>query len=178
MEVVLERLEQGAWKVIEPSLVLEKNDRVRFRFRANFAGFLYVTNRSTSHTTTLLFPRQDTGPDNRILPNREYLVPATRGAFRVEGPEGYDIVAWTVSPVELGRPEPPSPPAELPPNMIPRCDDTVFRARGKCVDTAAGPQAKNEDSDLTFIRGRESSVISSPGPLKAPIVYEFRLAHR
>jgi hypothetical protein len=177
MEVTLQRLESGQWKTIDPGLVLDKNDRVRFRFRANFAGFLYVTNRSTSDTTTLLFPRQDTGSDNRIAANKEYLVPATQGAFRVDGPPGYDVVAWTVSPVELGRPEPPPPPTEVPSSMKPRCDDTIFKARGACVDTAAGPQAKKDDG-LVFIRDKSSSVISSNTPLKAPVVYEFHLAHQ
>lgn len=176
MEITLERLEGGAWKVIEPSLVLEKNDRVRFRFRANFAGYLYVTNRSTSEVTTLLFPREDTGSDNRVLPNRDYLVPATKGAFRVDGPPGYDVVAWTVSPVEFAPPVAAPAPKQLPESMTPRCDETIFRARGKCVDTAAGPQAK--DNGLIFIREKDSSVIASPGPLKAPVVYEFRLAHK
>ena len=56
MEVTLERLESGSWKSIDPSLVLEKEDRIRFKFKANFAGFLYVTNQSTSSTNTVLFP--------------------------------------------------------------------------------------------------------------------------
>jgi hypothetical protein len=180
MEVTLERLESGAWKAIDPGLVVGNNDRVRFRFKANFSGFLYVTNRSTSNTTTLLFPRQDTGPNNRILPNREYIVPASKGAFRVDGPEGYDVVAWMVSPVELGRPESPAAPEAPPADLKPRCDDTIWKARGTCVDAAAGPQPKSRgNSDgLVFMRQRESSVISSPAPLKAPIVYEFHLAHK
>jgi hypothetical protein len=177
MEVTLERLEAGSWKVIDPGLVLDKDDRVRFRFKASFAGFLYVTNRSTSATTTLLFPRSDTGLTNQVAANREYVVPATKGAFRVDGPPGYDVVAWTVSPVELGRPEPPPPPKELPSSMTPRCDDTLFKARGACIDTAAGPQAKGADG-LVFMREKQSSVISTTSPLKAPVVYEFHLAHR
>jgi hypothetical protein len=182
MEVTLERFEQGAWKVIEPGLILDKNDRVRFRFKANFSGYLYVTNQSTSEMTTLLFPRQDTGSNHRIAANREYLIPATQqGSFRVDGPEGYDIVSWLVSPVELGRPEPPAPPASPPGKLIPRCDDTIFRARGACVDSAAGAQAANKDEKaegLVVIREKKSSVIASTVPLKGPIVYEFHLAHR
>jgi hypothetical protein len=182
MEVTLERLEEDSWKIIEPGLVLDKNDRVRFRFKANFAGYLYVTNRSTSETTTLLFPRQDTGSNNRIAANREYLIPTTKGAFRVAGPAGYDIVSWMVSPVELGRPDtaPPISPAPAG-TLIPRCDDTIFRARGTCVDTSAGPQSnksKDKDDGLVFIREKDSSVIASTVPLKGPIVYEFHLAHR
>jgi hypothetical protein len=186
MEVTLERLEQGAWKVIDPGLILDKNDHVRFRFKANFSGFLYVTNQSTSDRTTLLFPRQDTGSDHRIVANREYLIPATtQGSFRVDGPEGYDIVSWLVSPVELGRPDSPPPVPSPPGKLTPRCDDTIFRARGTCVDSSAGPQAvasaaKNDKKSegLVVIREKESSVIAAPTPLKGPIVYEFHLAHR
>lgn len=181
MEITLERLEQGAWKVIDPSLVLDKEDRIRFKFKANFSGYLYVTNQSTSATSSLLFPRVDTGSNNRVMANREYIVPTTRGAFRVDGPAGYDVVAWMISPVELGRPEAP-PVASMPPaNMTPRCDDTLFRARGACLDTAAGPQAakkEKEGEDVVFIREKDFSVISTTSPLKAPLVYEFHLAHR
>lgn len=180
MEVILERLESGAWKVIDPALVLEKDDRIRFKFKANFAGFLYVTNQSTSATNTLLFPRGDTGSNNRITANREYIVPTTKGAFRVDGPAGYDVVAWMISPVELGRPDTPPVPTPIASKMTPRCDDALFRARGACLDSSAGPQAgkKDENADVVIIREKESSVISSAVPLKAPVVYEFHLAHR
>lgn len=181
MEITLERLEAGSWKAIDPSLVLAKDDRVRFKFKANFAGYLYVTNQSTSATSTLLFPRADTGSNNRILANREYLVPALKGAFRVDGPAGYDVVAWLISPVALGRPEAPPQASMPPPNMTPRCDDTLFKARGACLDTSAGPQAAKRPEtadDLVFIREKDSSVISSTAPLTAPFVYEFHLAHK
>jgi hypothetical protein len=180
MEITLERLDNGSWKVIEPGLILDRNDRVRFRFKANFPGYLYVTNRSTSAQTTLLFPRQDTGSDHRVAPNKEYLIPATQGAFRVDGPEGYDIVSWLVSPVELGRPEAP-PEAAPQGKLIPRCDDAIFRARGACVDSSAGPQTprkEDQTGDVIVIREKESSVIASAVPLKSPVVYEFHLAHR
>jgi Domain of unknown function (DUF4384) len=180
MEVKLERLEAGAWKAIDPTLVLDKDDRIRFKFKANFSGYLYVTNQSTSATSSLLFPRVDTGSNNRIVANREYMVPSTKGAFRVDGPAGYDVVAWLISPVELGRPEGPPQAMAPPANMTPRCDDTLFKARGACLDSSAGPQAKRDDQnrDLVFIREKDSSVISSTARLKVPFVYEFHLAHK
>ena len=179
MEIKLERLEKGAWRVIDPALVLEKDDKIRFRFKANFSGYLYVTNQSTSQTNSVLFPRTDTGSNNRVTANREYIVPATKGAFRVDGPAGYDVVAWMVSPVELGRPQRPPAPSTPLANMTPRCDDTLFRARGACLDSSAGPQAsKRKDKDVVIIREKDSSVISSTAPLTAPVVYEFHLAHR
>jgi hypothetical protein len=78
-----------------------------------------------------------------------------------------------------GLPERAEP--RTPVEMKPRCDDTIFRARGDCVDTAAGPKLQAGDSaskDLMFMRQKNSSVISSQVPLQGPVVYEFRLAHR
>ena len=70
MEIVLERHESGAWKTIEPGLVLGQSDLVRFRFRATFDGYLYVINSGTSGSQSLLFPGDATGRDNRVLPRR------------------------------------------------------------------------------------------------------------
>lgn len=199
IEVTLERLDSRGWKPIDSRLVLAADDRIRFKFKANFEGFLYVTNQSTSGTTQTLFPREDTGSANHIVPGKDYFVPATEGYFRVAGPEGYDVVSWLISPVELGRSdaqaqlsaisEPPTaknsesapPQAALPQGLKPRCDDSIFRARGDCVDTSAGPRPLDNDArsrELIFLRDKRSSVISSPASLKGPVVYEFHLAHK
>lgn len=180
MEVVLEKREANAWKTIDPGLVLNKNEKVRFRFKANFNGFLYVTNVGSGGSSTLLFPRQDTGTMNRIVAGKEYLVPATTGSFRIDGPEGHDVVTWMVSPVELTRPTPATEPQAVDTSTLkPRCDDAIFKARGQCVDTGAGPrQPEHETRSLVIIKDKKASVISSPEPLTGPVTYEFRLAHR
>ncbi len=148
MEITLERYESGTWKIIDPNLVLDKNDKIRFKFKANFSGFLYVTNQSTSSTSSLLFPRVDTGSNNRIAANREYVVPTTKGAFRVDGPAGYDVVAWMISPVALGRLEAP-PIASMPPaNMTPRCDDTLFQSARRVSRQLSWTAGSQKDGDL------------------------------
>ena len=200
MQITLERQTgEGAWEAIDPGLVLEKGDRVRFRFRANFDGYLYVMNQGTSGRYELLFPREETGEDNRIEAGVEYRIPATQAWFRIDGPPGHDIVYWMVTPLRLGgapkyRPLPP-PPEPLPPpsNLLPRCDDSIFRARGVCVDSSAGPRPvdKKEDlppnlagvprlqsRELVIMRKGEQAVISSPAAAQAPVVYEFRIAHK
>lgn len=205
IEMKVERRDSAQWKVVDPALVFAQDDRVRFKLRTNFDGFLYVMNLGTSGDYTLLFPREDTGEQNRIQAGKEYLVPSTQGSFRIAGPAGHDVVYWLVSPIELKSPDgktksgyiplPPPPPksAMPPPTLRPRCDDAIFRARGECVDTGAGPRSLNEKSELPqnmsgvtkmnsrellFIREQDSSVVSSPVPLKGPVIYEFRLAHR
>lgn len=197
LEIVLERLDASGWEKIDPGLVLKQNDRVRFRATANFDGYLYVMNQGTSGDYARLFPREDTGQRNEIRSGKEYLVPATEGLFRITGPAGHEIVYWMISPAELGvRPEfapaPPPAPQSLPPHLLPRCDDTIFRARGDCVDTSAGPRPVSDESqlpqnlaqvpkaggsELLFVQKEGSSVVSAPPALEGPVIFEFRLAH-
>jgi len=186
MEIILERLDGSAWKTIDPGHILAQGDRVRFRFRTNFDGYLYVTNQSTSGKYEQLFPRAETGQDNRVAASQDYQVPSTSSVFRIAGPAGYETVYWLVSPGRLTD-APPAPAApSAPHNLIPRCDDTILRARGDCVDSSAGPKplttpdpaATRAARDLVFIRQKETAVISSPAPLTGPVIYQFRLAHK
>ena len=196
MEITLERLDGSTWKTIDPGLVLQQGDRVRFRFRANFDGYLYVMNQSTSGKYEQLFPREETGQDNRVAANKEYQVPATSTAFRIAGPAGHEIVYWLVTPARItdgvphvGSPAGPSKPITL----VPRCDDAMLRARGDCIDTSAGLKlvprgeqvpdnlsgaAEQSKRDLLFMRQKDAAVVASPEPLTGPVIYEFRLAHR
>jgi hypothetical protein len=203
IEMKVERKEGVEWKQVDPALVFAKDDRVRFKFRTNFDGYLYVMNQGTSGDYTLLFPRQDTGEENRISAGREYVVPSTQGSFRITGPAGHDVVFWMISPIELKSrdgstrsgyvplPPPPRRAAGVA-SLRPRCDDGIFRARGECVDSGAGPRSvtpnttlpenlskipKMNSRELIFIREQESAIVSSPVPLKGPVIYEFRLAH-
>ena len=198
MEIVLERLDGSTWRTIDPGLVLEQGDRVRFRFRTDFDGFLYVMNQSSSGKYEQLFPREETGQDNRISAGKEYHVPSTSSAFRIAGPAGYEIVYWLVTPARLtdSPPRLPPPSANHPPKpiiLIPRCDDTMLRARGECIDNSAGPKLVPRDAelpanlagaadltprDLIFMRQNDTAVISSPAALTGPVIYEFRLAHK
>jgi hypothetical protein len=198
MEITLERLDGGTWRSIDPALVLAQDDRVRFRFRTNFDGYLYVMNQSTSGRYEQLFPREETGQDNRISSKREYQVPATSTAFRIAGPPGYETVYWLVTPARLTDAPPrltapPQPSPAKTPTLIPRCDDAVLHARGDCIDHSAGPklvprsadlpqnlasQADSAQRDLLFIQQKDTAVIATSAPLTGPVIYQFRLAHK
>lgn len=198
MEIVLERLNGDDWRPVDPTLVLAHGDRVRFKFRTNFDGFLYVMNQSTSGKYEQLFPRAETGQQNSVTANQQYQVPATSTAFRIDGPAGYERVYWLVTPGRLTDAPPrfdvppPDRPAK-PPTLLPRCDDSVMQARGDCVDHSAGvkmiprgeelPQnlagaADSSQRDLLVMQQKETAVIASTAPLTGPVIYEFRLAHR
>jgi len=200
IEITLERQEGKTWKAVDPGFVFENGDCVRFRFRANFDGFLYVMDLGTSGDYSLLFPREETGFENKIKSGNEYRIPATQAyLFRIAGPPGHDIVYWMVSPLalssgEAGLTPPALPKTRQPPKtLLPRCDDSIFRARGECIDSSAGlrsipeaddlpenlkdvPRAKSRE--LIILRKEGSSLVSSPVTLTGPVVYQFRLAHR
>jgi len=191
MELLLDRLDGSDWRPIDPRLMLDSGDRVRFRFRTNFDGYLYVTNRGSSGKYEQLFPRADTGENNRVLAAHEYQVPATSSLFRIAGPPGYETVYWLVSPTPMTAAPPPH--EERPTTLHPRCDDTILKARGDCVDSSAGPRLVprgealpdaisqtfgSNRPDLLVMRQENTSVIASTVPLTGPVVYEYRLAHR
>jgi hypothetical protein len=197
MEVTLERQEGKTWKTVDPGFVFEQGDRVRFLFQSNFDGYLYVMDYGTSGKHSLLFPSQDAGSENRIAAGKEYRIPATVAWFRIDGPPGHDIIYWLMTPLALGGGEAgrfPLPTDKQPPKrLLPRCDDSIFRARGLCIDSSAGlrglteaeelpenlkdiPRARSRE--LIIVRKEETSQVSSPAPLAGPVLYEFRLAHR
>ncbi len=205
MKLTVERRDGAVWKAVDQKLVFESGDRVRFRFTAGFPGYLYVMNQSTSGKYEVLFPRDDTGSSNRIEAGKDYVVPATQGSFKISGPAGHDVLYWVVSPVEMKGSQAPSytplapPPAqipgeELPKSFKPRCDDTIFKARGDCVDSGAGarpitPETKlppnlagldaAKSRELLFIQDSKKGMTVSPAtPLTGPVIYEFRLAHK
>jgi hypothetical protein len=197
IQVTVERQEKSAWRSVNSATVFEPGDHVRFRISANFSGYLYVMNHGTAGTYEVLFPRADTGSDNRIEASKDYVVPATQGSFTVGGPPGHDVLYWLLSPVELARAyKPLSPPpskSDLPPSFRPRCDDAIFKSRGDCIDSSAGVRAvkpgevlpdnlKGPASDasreLLFLQEKGGVVLSSKNPLTGPVVYELRLAHR
>ena len=201
IRLTVERQDRTGWQAVNAALVFAPGDHLRFRVSSSFSGYLYVMNQGTSGTYELLFPRSDTGSDNRIQASRDYIVPASQGWFAVSGPAGQDVIYWLVSPVELSeryRPLPPPPPQPvLPSSLRPRCDDSILKARGDCIDDSAGVKpvppgevlprnlsgaAAGASRELTFIQdksgGKESVLLSSPEPLSGPVIYELRLAHR
>ncbi len=201
VEIQLQRRVAGQWKTIDPGTVCEQNDEVRFLFRSNFNGYLYVMNHSTSGKYEQLFPSAKAGEDNRVEAAQEYKVPREGAVFRISGPAGHEIVYWIVTPVRLEegasaaryKPLPPPPPPSTAPKiMMPRCDSTIFRARGECIDMSAGPKtlsgteqdreeltgSRLKPRELVFLRDKDKSVISSSAVLEGPVVYEFRLAHK
>jgi hypothetical protein len=191
LEITIEKRDAGAWKIMDPSHVFQEGDQLRFRFKSNQPGFLYVVNEGTSGEQSTLFPSEQSGTENKIEPGREYVIPSTAGAFRVTGPKGYDTVYWVLSPVRIGEPAkykplpPPPAPGKVPANLSPRCDDTVMKARGECVDAGAGlkpnPVPGLTPRELFFVRKGDQSIVSVP-PVKvapsAPITYQFRIAHQ
>jgi hypothetical protein len=200
ISIVLEKKAGDAVQTVDPTHVFGGGDTVRFRLRPAVDGYLYVLDLNTSGKYEVLFPRAETGNDNRIEHGRDYLMPATQnGWFEVSGPAGYERLYFVLSPAALTMGQIQNRAATMPPQgtapatMTPRCNDGIFKARGECVDSGAGPKAvgpgetlprdltqlANEASrDLKFTTGPSGSTVTSGAPLSGPVVYEFLLAHK
>jgi len=191
VEVTLERETPVGWETVDPGLILEGDDLVRFRIKSNADGYLHVTNRGTSGAYSTLFPSIDAGEENRIQAGKQYRIPQTSGAFRLNGPAGHDVVYWVLSPQPLPsayRPLPESPGTAKPkPGLLPRCDETILRARGECIDSSAGMRQSQErgsnetamrSRELLFVQKKKASVVSAPEGLSGPVIFEFRIAHK
>ena len=200
MEITLEKRDGAAWKAIDPATILTAGAQVRFKFKSSFGGYLYVTNQGTSGEYTQLFPSADAGQQNRVEAGKEYMIPPGSAAFAVTGPPGQDVVYWLVSPLPLTEnpkkytPIAPAPaPGQYLESLRPRCDDTIFKARGDCIDATAGPkavkktaqlpealgdQAGTRSRELIFVKEKNKAVVSSPAALEGPVIYEFRLSHK
>ncbi len=185
----------SAFRVVSPQHIFKTGDLVRFRVLSSSDGFLYVSNRAASGKYSELFPAKGAESNNRLERGREYRIPAAaRSWFRIEKPPGYETVFFTFTYSPLPRSgEPASPPAKpapqtSPAELIPRCDDAIFRARGECLDVNAGPSAVPPGTlpgsealtprDVAIVQGPDGSVVTPETPGDAPIVYEFRIAHR
>ncbi|MGC8550419.1 MAG: DUF4384 domain-containing protein [Acidobacteriaceae bacterium] len=191
---------------VDPRHIFKNGDIVRFVVQPSVDAYLYVVDLTTSGHYDVLFPREDTGDNNHILPGHSYLLPATQdGWFQVTGPAGHERLYFVLSPIDLTMgqvqndngwrigPGPKVAPGQIPPDITPRCDDSIFKSRGLCIDPNAGPQKLSPSEklprgllgdgqvasrDLTFTRKPSGSEVESASPLKGPVVYAFLLAHK
>jgi hypothetical protein len=202
ISIVLEKKSGDQVQTVDPTHVFTGGDTVRFRLRPAVDGFLYVMDLTTSGKYEVLFPLPETGNDNRIAKGKDYIMPATsNGWFEISGPAGRETIYFVLSPIELtigqiqNRATSNLPPqGTAPSSMQPRCDDSVFRARGECLDSGAGPKvvgpgealpreitqataANGVSRDLKFTTDGASATVTSDSPLAGPVVYEFLLSH-
>jgi hypothetical protein len=198
------RLEQRKGSVVAPvpqTTVFHSGDIFRFRLESRTDGYLYVVDKGTTGSTAVLFPAETGAAANHILAKRDYLVPANGdGWFEVSGPSGFDILYFLVSASSISLPPSSQPgepkatqPQALPPDLLPRCNDEIFKARGECLDGSAGvaplapdaavprelvPFARTASRDIVLTdEGDDTNVQAAPSA-KLPLIYTFRLAHR
>ena len=197
VQVTLERLQDNRWTAVDPHLVLHGGDEVRFRFRSNHAGYLYVVNHDGQGRNTWLFPLPDTGEQNAIEPDKDYMIPATAGVFQIAERPGFETTYWILSAEELrGRKalRPLVQKSDTP--LLPRCGggsgSSSLTARGPCTDQNAGAHRSRsvaipewfeiagplQPRDLAVDNSAAQSRISMAGAFDAPFIYEFRIAHQ
>lgn len=198
------RLEQKKGSIVTSvpqNTVFQNGNILRFRLESKIDGYLYVVDKGTSGSSAILFPAANGTADNRIEANRGYLVPADGdGWFAVDGPSGFDTLYFLVSERQISLPvSVPSAPGnapheQAPPhNLLPRCNDAIFKARGECLDSSAGiaplapdasvprelvPFAQTASRDIVLTDDGGNTDVQAAPAARLPLIYTFRLAHR
>jgi hypothetical protein len=203
LSIRLEQRKGDTVQAVPQNTVFRNGEILRFRLTSQINGYLYVLDKGTTGNTAVLFPASGPAGSNRIEVGHGYLVPAEgEGWFEVGGPAGFDVLYFLVSATPIDLPSGPSanpgnepaPKEEPPPpNLLPRCDDAIFKARGECVDASAGvvplapnapiprelvPMARTASRDIVLTDDDGDTAVQSAPAAKLPIIYTFRLAHR
>jgi hypothetical protein len=193
---------------VPQNMVFKSGEVLRFSLSSSMAGYLYVVDKGSTGVTTTLFPGASAlHGDNRIEPKRGYLVPPDgNGWFEVTGPPGFDVLYFLVSETPMNLAAAPTPeeqapaehPAPLPgpalsPDLLPRCNDEIFKSRGECLDDSAGPAplpqgaalprelgplAASASRDIILSEDEAGTEVGPGASGKLPLIYTFRLAHR
>jgi hypothetical protein len=195
VEITLERRRpDGSAEAMAAGHVFAAGDYIRLKLTSHSMGYLYVLDQGSSGHSSTVFPAADTGMDNRVMPDKVYLLPAAgEGWFEVSGPAGFDVLYFLLSPTPFSTPTAASFAMPGPvSSMRPRCNDQIFKARGECMDDSAGPAAVPANAvlpeplqpvagqasrDIVFKKetGQTTGVSGASG---APMIYTFRLAHQ
>jgi hypothetical protein len=200
ISIRLEQKNGDESKTVPQNTVFHNGNILRFRLTSRIAGYLYVVDKGTTGETTTLFPvLTGAGMQNRIEPDQTMVVPAIGdGWFEVSGPSGFDTIYLLVSSTPISIPpaavpeKQESPQNTLPPNLLPRCNDEIFKARGECIDSSAGaaplppdapvprelvPFAKSAARDIILTDDSDGVTVKPAPSAKLPLIYTFRLAH-
>jgi hypothetical protein len=193
VDITLERRRNGKIEPMSAGHVFAVGDIIRLKLTSHYDGYLYVMDQGTSGKFATVYPSMQTGNDNRVHMAKQYLVPAVEdGWFQVEGPAGFDVLYFLLSPSALATPSVSSFVAPGPVSSLrPRCNDEIFKARGDCTDDSAGPAAvppgqelpapiaplaNGASRDITFT-SKANGTVGVVGESTAPMLYTFRLAH-
>lgn len=197
ISIHLEQKNGDEAKTVPQNTVFHNGNILRFRLISRIAGYLYVVDKGTTGETTTLFPvSSGPGSQNKIEPDQTMVVPAVGdGWFEVSGPSGFDTIYLLVSATPILIPPaavPETPKNTLPPNLLPRCNDEIFKARGDCIDSSAGvsplpanapvprelePFAKSASRDIILTDDGDEVTVKAAPSAKLPLIYTIRLAH-
>lgn len=192
VEVAVERLQGDTWAAVDSRIVFKPEDEIRFRFRSSSLGYLYVLNQTSKGKYIWLFPSKEAGLDNRVNGGTSYIIPSTDGGFRIPETPGFDTVYFILSTVELPDVKnwTPGGNADSSSPLLPRCNDSILKSRGECMDDNAGVRPLTSSPtgsglpgdvlrarDLIFEKHPDASVVKVKQLSEGTLIYELWIAH-
>lgn len=178
----VERATGDRWDTVDSSTVFRGGDEIRFRLRSTEPGYLYILNETAKGERSWIYPPPGDPTGNRIEAERDYTIPQGNASFRVSEKPGYESLYYVLTSVRLPGLPSATPPVERPPSpntLIPRCHEGTLRARGVCMDGAAGARPVQDTGRIETIQQLLGSGARSGAAKTGKLfIYELRLAHR
>ena len=185
----------GKVQAVASDHVFDPGDVMHFKLQSDFDGYVYVLDQGSSGKFTTVYPSSDAGRDNRVRQGQTFSIPSLDESwFEVNGPAGFDVLYFLLSPNAIATPPASAFVAPVPVNTLkPRCNDEIFKSRGECTDVRAGAAALPKDAplpaplqpiagmasrDITVVKKPNGVSVGSSGNQTAPVIYTFRMAHR
>ncbi len=150
----------GKESTVLPTEEFKSGDKVKLMFTTNIDGYVYWLAQGSSGSYAMLFPNEQTGMDNAVKRNEQYMVPA-KGAFRFDDTPGDETLLCIVS--------------------TERMPDLDAAANNNFEDASAVEEA-NESSgtrDLVFEEEEDTGVSTAEqsAPQGEPVVIQYVLKH-
>ncbi|MBX7222650.1 MAG: DUF4384 domain-containing protein [Blastocatellia bacterium] len=75
---------------VDTKQIFSAGDRVKFRFRSNFAGYVYLVNITPTGKVQVLFPKA--GVEARVDPDQPYVFPSSANGFGFDEERGTEVI--------------------------------------------------------------------------------------
>ena len=161
--VILER--EGKQQTVAPSHPFKSGDKVKLVFTPNTNGYVYWMSKGSTGSYSLLYPTVQTGMDNKVKKNAEYVIPTT-GSFKFDSNSGNEELLCILSAKRL-------------PDLDRAVAEELRNSSGKIAQLEEQSAAKRKSRDLVFEEEEKGDVSTKKQEASTaePMVVHFKLSH-
>lgn len=158
-------IRDGQQKTVAPSHQFKSGDKVKIVFTPSIEGYVYWMSKGSTGSYSLLYPTVQTGMDNKVKRNAEYVIPTT-GSFKFDSNSGNEELLCILSAKRL-------------PDLDRAVAEELRNSSGKIAQLEGQSAAKRKSRDLVFEEEEKGDVSTKKQEASTaePMVVHFKLSH-